>query len=86
MIAWNDELLTRKAERILRSADVICAPTGAAEAGSYALSIVEEFLEDHGYTVEVTCVNISKTRTLTEYKMFAAHNPVYVIAAWKGEE
>jgi precorrin-6B C5,15-methyltransferase / cobalt-precorrin-6B C5,C15-methyltransferase len=45
-----------------------------------------EFLEDHGYTVEVTCVNISKTRTLTEYKMFAAHNPVYVIAAWKGEE
>lgn len=45
-----------------------------------------EFLEDHGYTVEVTCVNIAKTRGLTEYKMFDAHNPVYVIAAWKGEE
>ena len=41
----DPELLTRKAERILRSADVICAPTGAAEAGSYALSIVEEFLD-----------------------------------------
>jgi len=41
----DPELLTRKAERILRSADVICAPTGAAEAGSYALSIVEQFLD-----------------------------------------
>ena len=41
----DPELLTRKAERVLREADVICAPTGAAEAGSYALSIVEEFLD-----------------------------------------
>jgi len=41
----DPELLTRKAERIIRSADVICAPTGAAEAGSYALSIVEEFID-----------------------------------------
>jgi precorrin-2/cobalt-factor-2 C20-methyltransferase len=41
----DPELLTRKAERILRSVDVICAPAGAAEAGSYALSIVEEFLD-----------------------------------------
>ena len=45
-----------------------------------------EFLEDHGYTVEVTCVNIARTRGLTEYKMFDAHNPVYIIAAWKGED
>ncbi|RII25370.1 MAG: cobalamin biosynthesis bifunctional protein CbiET [Geobacter sp.] len=45
-----------------------------------------EFLEDHGYTVEVTCVNIAKTRGLTEYKMFEAHNPVYIVSAWKGEE
>ncbi len=45
-----------------------------------------EFLEDHGYTVEVTCVNIARTRGLTEYKMFEAHNPVYIVAAWKGEE
>ncbi|HJV34424.1 precorrin-2 C(20)-methyltransferase [Geomonas sp.] len=41
----DPELLTRKAERILRSVDVICAPTGAAEAASYALSIVEEFID-----------------------------------------
>jgi len=41
----DPELLTRKAERIIRQADVICAPTGAAEAGSYALSIVEQFID-----------------------------------------
>lgn len=41
----DPELLTRKAERIIRKADVICAPTGAAEAASYALSIVEEFID-----------------------------------------
>jgi len=44
-----------------------------------------EFLEDHGYAVEVTCVNIAKTRGLTEYKMFEAHNPVYIVAAWKDQ-
>jgi precorrin-6Y C5,15-methyltransferase (decarboxylating) len=42
-----------------------------------------EFLEDHGYTVEATCVNIAKTRRLTEYKMFEAQNPVYIISAAK---
>ena len=45
-----------------------------------------EFLEDHGFTVEVTCVNIAKTRGLTEYKLFEAHNPVYIVSARKGEE
>ncbi|HEY6837244.1 MAG TPA: precorrin-6y C5,15-methyltransferase (decarboxylating) subunit CbiE, partial [Geobacteraceae bacterium] len=44
-----------------------------------------EFLEDHGYTVEATCINVAKTRGLTEYKMFEAHNPVYVITACKEE-
>jgi len=41
----DPELLTRKAERILRSVPVICAPTGAAEAASYALGIVAPFLD-----------------------------------------
>ncbi len=50
------------------------------------LSQAVEFLEDHGYTVEATCVNIAKTRKLTEYKMFEAQNPVYVITAWKERE
>lgn len=44
-----------------------------------------EFLEDHGFSVEATCVNIAKTRSLTEYKMFEAQNPVYVITAWRAE-
>ena len=41
----DPELLTRKAERILRSVPVICAPTGAADAGSVALAIVEPFVD-----------------------------------------
>lgn len=41
----DPELLTRKAERILRQVDVICAPTGQAEAASFALSIVEPLLD-----------------------------------------
>jgi len=41
----DPDLITRKAERILRTADVICAPTGSAEAASYALAIVESFLD-----------------------------------------
>ncbi len=45
-----------------------------------------EFLEDHGYLVEVVCVNVAKTVGLTEYKMFESHNPVYVISARRGEE
>ena len=45
-----------------------------------------EFLEDHGFSVEATCVNVAKTRNLTEYKMFEAQNPVYIISARKGGE
>ncbi|RII25369.1 MAG: precorrin-2 C(20)-methyltransferase [Geobacter sp.] len=41
----DPELLTRKAERIIRQVPVICSPTGAVDAASYALSIVEEFLD-----------------------------------------
>ncbi|KAF0219339.1 MAG: precorrin-2/cobalt-factor-2 [Geobacteraceae bacterium] len=41
----DPELLTRKAERIIRSVPVICAPTGNADTSSYALSIVEQFID-----------------------------------------
>lgn len=44
-----------------------------------------EYLEDHAFAVEAVCVNISRTRTLTEYKMFEALNPVYIISAHKEE-
>ena len=41
----DPELLTRKAERLIRQSPVIFAPTGAADAASYALSIVERLLD-----------------------------------------
>ena len=41
----DPELLTRKTERIIRSVPVVCAPTGATEAASYALSVVEHLLD-----------------------------------------
>jgi len=41
----DPELLTLKAARVLRTADVIVAPTGQAEAASYALGIVADHLD-----------------------------------------
>lgn len=41
----DPELLTRKAERIIRQADIICAPAATAGDASYALSIVEQFID-----------------------------------------
>jgi precorrin-2/cobalt-factor-2 C20-methyltransferase len=41
----DPELLTLKAVRVLRAADVIVAPTGQAEAASYALGIVADHLD-----------------------------------------
>ena len=41
----DPELLTRKAERIISRCPVVYAPTGAADAASYALSIVEHLLD-----------------------------------------
>jgi precorrin-2/cobalt-factor-2 C20-methyltransferase len=41
----DPELLTRKAERILREVPVICAPTANQADSSHALSIVEPFID-----------------------------------------
>lgn len=41
----DPELLTVKAERILRSVPVICAPTAGTVDSSYALSIIEPLLD-----------------------------------------
>lgn len=41
----DPELLTRKAERVLRQVPVICAPTASPADSSYALSIVEPFID-----------------------------------------
>jgi precorrin-2/cobalt-factor-2 C20-methyltransferase len=56
----DPELLTRKAERILRSVPVICTPTGASEAASYALSIVEPLLDRCRQQVLVQTFPMSK--------------------------
>jgi precorrin-6Y C5,15-methyltransferase (decarboxylating) len=76
-------------EDIIEAVDRRLKPEGFIVLNAVTLDTLTksvEFLEDHGYAVEVTCVNVAKTRGLTEYKMFESHNPVYIIAAWKGGE
>ncbi len=48
------------------------------------LTAATEFFENTGYELEVTTVNIARTRPLTDYKMFEAFNPVFVLTAVKG--
>jgi len=76
-------------EEIVDAVDKRLKPDGMIVLNAVTLDTLTkavEFLEDHGYTVEVCCVNVANTRALTEYKMFEAHNPVYIIAAGKGGE
>jgi precorrin-6Y C5,15-methyltransferase (decarboxylating) len=47
------------------------------------LKAATEFFENTGYELEVTTVNISRTKPLTDYKMFEAFNPVFVLTAVK---
>jgi len=47
------------------------------------LTAATEFFENASYELEVTSVNIARTRPLTDYKMFEAFNPVFVLAAVK---
>ena len=47
------------------------------------LTAATEFFENAGYELEVTSVNIARTRPLTDYKMFEAFNPVFILAAVK---
>lgn len=47
------------------------------------LTSATEFFENANYELEVTTVNISRTRPLTDYKMFEAFNPVFVLTAVK---
>jgi precorrin-6Y C5,15-methyltransferase (decarboxylating) len=76
-------------EEIIDAVDKRLKPDGMIVLNAVTLDTLTksvEFLEDHGYSVEVCCVNVANTRALTEYKMFEAHNPVYIIAAGKGGE
>ncbi|PLX83736.1 MAG: cobalamin biosynthesis bifunctional protein CbiET [Desulfuromonas sp.] len=47
------------------------------------LTAANEFFDNAGYQVEVATVNIARTRPLTDYKMFEAFNPVFVVTAVK---
>ncbi len=47
------------------------------------LTAANEFFGNAGYQVEVVTVNIAKTRPHSNYKMFEAYDPVYVITAVK---
>ena len=76
-------------EEIIDAVDKRLKPDGRIVLNAVTLDTLikaVEFLEDHGYTVEVTCVNVSRTRGLSDYKLFEAQNPVYLIDAFKGEE
>ena len=44
-----------------------------------------EFFENSGYRVEVTTLNVARTSSNTDYKVFEAHNPVYIIVATKDQ-
>jgi precorrin-6Y C5,15-methyltransferase (decarboxylating) len=76
-------------EEIIEAVDKRLKPEGVIVLNAVTLDTLTkavEFLEDHGYTVEVACINVAKTRGLTEYKMFDALHPIYVISAAKREE
>ena len=47
------------------------------------LTSATDFFESAGCELEVTTVNIARTRPLTDYKMFEAFNPVFVLVAIK---
>lgn len=59
----DPELLTRKAERILRSADVILAPVSNPSEASVALATIREFLDESRQEVIVHQFPMTSDRT-----------------------
>ena len=47
------------------------------------LTAANEYFGNAGYQVEVVTVNIARTRPHSNYKMFEAYNPVYILTAVK---
>lgn len=47
------------------------------------LTASSEFFANAGYQLEITTLNVARTRPGTEYKMFEAYDPVYIIVAIK---
>lgn len=59
----DSELLTRKAERILRSADVILAPVSNPAESSVALDIIREFIDENRQQVIIHQFPMTSDRT-----------------------
>ena len=69
----DPELLTAKAERILRSVPVVCAPTACPGESSYALSIIEPLLDRERQEVIIQVFPMRKDQDgLDEYWETAA--------------
>jgi len=47
------------------------------------LTAANEYFANAGYEVEVVTINIARTRPYTNYKMFEAYDPVYIVTAVK---
>lgn len=47
------------------------------------LTAANDYFSNAGYLVEVVALNIARTRPETNYKMFEAYNPVYIITGAK---
>ena len=47
------------------------------------LTAASEYFANAGYQLEITTINVARTRPSTEYKMFEAYDPVYIIVAIK---
>ncbi|WP_321532904.1 precorrin-6y C5,15-methyltransferase (decarboxylating) subunit CbiE [uncultured Desulfuromonas sp.] len=45
-----------------------------------------DFFGNSGYLVDVTTLNVARTSSNTDYKVFEAHNPVYIIVATKAQD
>ena len=72
--------------QILESVNARLATGGRVVLNSATLDTLTaatEFFENAGYELEVTSVNIARTRPLTDYKMFEAFNPVFILTAVK---
>ena len=71
---------------ILEAADVRLPSGGRVVLNAVTLDTLtsaSEFFENSGYQLEVVTVNIAKTKPLTDYKMFEAFSPVFVMTAVK---
>lgn len=72
-------------EEIIGEVSRRLAPSGIVVINAVTLDTLNkavELLEYHGCQVEVTCINIARTKADTEHKMLEAQNPIYIITAW----